>query len=1720
MSIGNLQPLQRYARPQFTSSSSDDVNAPFSYRDWLSSHQGLIPGQEFNQYNEYLVTWYKTKSLEATDFKLKLKLNYLTLLKRLQLFFTQEEAENWYNQVNLDNEKELLLAIPYFAKKLKDISLYYLQLRNNVKESKLKYNQTGTNSGLVQQLQKFLLTNYTKKTNTSISLPPSVWRNVPELSSIKNTIGLQISELYDAQDYFDQAPTIPLSSYYNTNNEELETFLKSKGLLLSDTEWIYKLGSYALSSSIVSLNDTVSAEVEKLNYQLSEKYLGQDKYTSFTLPFSSRIDQYEIDINQGNNFFYWPQGVYESVANSLPRYKETDINNFQLNSVATAGSSIELADTIFVKTARGLEGAWFRKQLYEYRTENIKSFFEGGDKTSLRFPFPGYGLSANDSDWTGYGLTYEPRFFFLSEQLKQSVENEYWSGDTSLTAINPLKINNTTLIKDGAYANRDYNKADQITVWSDPPTYTTTSISQGITEAWLYRFNKTDISVAPESDSIIVWPYEKINPGLDFPNYYSDNLTDVCLSESISSINFAYAVAGDALSSSDVIYKITNYKHTPDLAIECCWLSGTPTYYPESNLFFPYQENFQLLAKTGEYSNFIWNGVDNTDAEIVFKTIKHQPDCKFVTTLNTTYKESNLCDCKQVMFVPFGHPGSNYYDYNNFADFIIEGEFVPGITDLTQYTSTSAFAWYKTNSNIGFGDGRWFSGNNNTDNKFYLQKGKTYTYYRASIQTQDSDIVFLPDYVVRYKFPPQPVNNTQWMRGIKNSDGSWMSSDVPSNLTVSPGSLLIYKRASTLKYSLTGLTVDFVDISENRGSIWTNYDYVTLNNNKLVNIGLTYPSQTLVDNTTELQIPLPNDKIVQIIQWEVTNPESQKTYFKNTPVVTFVPTLTGIYSFAVTAMSAETFPPETTTSITTDGTTFYYTNTGIYIFTNIPSLTTTSELGLVPTLTSYNTPVPGYVINSPLKGWDYGINAYNPFAKAVNAGAKPFWAKTYTEKNQNTNFKGINAIGTPQRFLDQHNIITQPEFSDIVLEAGNALEYKRNYPVGLNWNQPTDLIITIDTNNWCALEFTTTNDSNISYFLENYQNKLIVTPTTSTSQIKIQNFVDNEPVEVFYNAVNSFVWNVSVEPTIPETVINSLTTEIGIKADQPWANLSNRFYPTVAAFPALNNLYSDTDIGGYLLPQNLGVSVFLNQNYTTTLDLTSSTLSTYFEDNEKYYKGRGLSLLDQNTPYNNLINNSSWLKEPTVTGPIAGTIKKSVFKKYQKFIPYQSVYETNPRSRIGMLTPVSRQTPWSKEEEPEWEDLQNKPQSPTGELNVKAWADSQILKQNNLQVDYWCTDIFGNQYALYKALSATTPHTRKFTNGEIWVRKNSQFAAPAVTSLKDVFDTFKGTNLFNELNNYGIKKIDIFFDTLLIQTSGAIIFEKLNYDFSNDNIFSLTDEGRYISLALPISSNLVREFNNTDFSSYNFALPGETWFFPEEKLVAQSICGLEQTKLTPELYLLDLNSLILRKVFPSTTDSTTINELTSLNLQSIDPPTLTYNSTTKEYLFSVLGKNSKNKNVLIEFKIKNLSQVYLEEVVIYEPPQEIPLLDPPYITENLRTNVYITNIEFLNALAYQINLQNGPGIFEPIDLPQWVSLSQSGLFTGTPPLQNKEYTAEFKVTNSVGSSYYSLTINVNYTEILTIYYLVTQGYPFDGYLVQEEHDVGDLNTGFIARIIE
>lgn len=1660
----NNQQYNTYAQPTSKTSVVLDSTVPLSFKEWYQVYTGIIPGQEYNQYNTYLTDWYANKQKETVDYNAQLRLTYLGLLKQLQLFFNEKEVEDWYNNVNFEDERELLIAIPYFARKLKNIAIYYLQLREEVKKSKIKYNQAGSNKGIIQHLQELLLLSFTKKREGDITLPQSIWTNVPELSAVKDTLSITIEELYDDHHYGDQSTTLPASAYYNLEDINLTTYLNSKNIPLSDADWIYKQGN-----TTVTVQDIVDSL--DLTRDVFLKYIAEEKFTDLqsttTSLLSTPTEIYNVFINTGSNFFYWPYGPYKPNISTTTRLEAIPLTSTKIETLATGGTDVTTADTIFVKTARGIEGAWLRFNEFNESLEQMSVYIEGNKQTTFKYPYPGYGLSADDIDWTGPSLQYNSEYQYLENNLKELVNQAYWNLDISLSGADPIQINNSSLIEAGAYPSERYNTADKIRVRTDLSEYTDPAAYGLPEEAWLYKMVKTDIPVGPE-DNLIVWPYERISNTEPFPPYFPSDISTVCEPVSLQNVNNPFATSSNNLSSADIIYKLAKYTDSEADAIECAWLSGQSFAY--SKYRGTSQSSLNIICRTGNNVYFIWEGEDFTDANNIFKTLKHQPDCTFVRTASS-YKDYNLCTCRATLFTPFGHPGLEYTDNNSLADFIIE-QVDDKFIDLTNwvdssgttYTSSSAFAFYKTNRIVGWGDGTWYTGNTSVANKFYLRQGHSYVYRRAADSTLQSPETF-PFYVTRY-----PYNNqkTQWISATKDTDGNWTSNDIAANMVLRPGDILLYKKTSTTSYNaLTSLSTSTPTTTAiNRGSIWTSYDYLTINKNSFgqpqtttisyPNAFYPYGAKTQPGVSAEYaQYPDVNYGNIVTANWKLIDPEETEYDFFNTLSFNFVPLAVGNYTVQLTAITAAQVDPTQTYTASTSG---------YYFFSNIPQITAVEQADTTITeiVSTYTREVPGFVINTPLFGWNYNTGLPN----SSTNGVKPFWAIG------NTSYKDVISWGASFRIVDDYNIVTQPLFSNLSIRTGNQVEYDRKLTRSIVWNQPINYKIEVNENIWNTIQIITTATSNFESILYNLTNQLITIPTTEVSPIQLTNVIDNQPVEVYYKGINPFTWSISAISVVSTSEFGTANLSLISTPLQPWDNLTNRYFPSYGVFPTLDKLYSVRDKGGYFTPNNLGFSTYLNKDFTALLSVSSDVLSSYFEDRTKRAGGRSFTKQDQPTPYTEVEDNNIWLKEPVTSGPIAGNLKKQITKKYQKFIPYQSTYETNPNVQLGLILPTSRQTPWGGKEDSVWTDEANKPQNFSGVVNVSAWSDTQILKQTGKILDNWVTDIFGNQYGLYKDVHGKSPYERRFIPGEIWVRKNTKFVSPAKDALSAVFDTYSALSLYNNLTGTGITKIDIFFDTLYIETSSAIILEDLDYDFDTGNISSITDNARFFSLAVPVSTNLIREIENSivDFSPINFAKPGDTWFLPEEKIVIVSTCyQLSSLGLYPELYKLDLVTRDFQKIFPSSQDATTLRPVLS-TYTTFDPPILSYDKTKNEFLLTVLAGGTD----IIEFTMLNIPNTSLQNITVYTPNNENSNL-PPAVTSSLSLTA-TTSVTF----NYIVSATNSPTSYQVTDSTTypWISANNTGTFTGTPTISGTFY-VPFTVSNSVGSTYYSLNITVS-----------------------------------------
>jgi hypothetical protein len=203
--------------------TGEDYNAPYSFQDWKVRNTNIPPGDLFNQYNAYLKNWYINRNVAnvvSTDY---VKQYYKTFLRTLGITARTNAEKQLFENVDINDPSSLQSVIVGYARRLKDITVYLANKRNDIYYSKLKNNLTGTSTSLERMFYSYLLNAFTRKTTPDgiittsfIVTSPDILDALPYLDTITQDFNIQIEEVYDTSNYFDRDPSVSISNYTAT----------------------------------------------------------------------------------------------------------------------------------------------------------------------------------------------------------------------------------------------------------------------------------------------------------------------------------------------------------------------------------------------------------------------------------------------------------------------------------------------------------------------------------------------------------------------------------------------------------------------------------------------------------------------------------------------------------------------------------------------------------------------------------------------------------------------------------------------------------------------------------------------------------------------------------------------------------------------------------------------------------------------------------------------------------------------------------------------------------------------------------------------------------------------------------------------------------------------------------------------------------------------------------------------------------------------------------------------------------------------------------------------------------------------------------------------------------------------------------------------------------------------------------------------------------------
>jgi hypothetical protein len=1530
------------------SNTIGDLNQPYSFMEWVFRNTGIIPGQDRKQYNSYLSNWYVSRNLKQAQEKQQVRDDYIAMLQQLSLVFRDDAEKSFAVDIDWTNELEVEQVIPFYSRKLKEIAIYIINKRDVVKRAKLKYNLAGAKISIEKLFYEYLLKAFTKKrfpgneylTNVA---EVSTLALIPELSAVAGSFQIQIDELYDSTSYFDKSPSVPISAYYNlTDTSTVDYLTGTIGIDTKDFEWLYETGVSKLCAdnplfwviddvlsqykngiplSALEVYDSVILN-DYNRIALAAKYLGESQYIISGGYYLPALQDTQFNLTQGNNWFYWTSGEYmheNDTTQSVLPIMLTATNLIQ--DGATAGVDYKSADVIFTRRGDTLSGAWLQSKSHKTISPIMSARLVKG-RTLFNFPYPGYGLSGEDLDWSGRSFdNLDVNFYYLDTNVQSEILKLYWSTSTDpVSVFNPLSIHNANLIDSGAIAGKVWGDADQITIRYDGiHDITPDSVYTGAQYyAWLYKMEKTDLPISIGSNNLY-WPFNRYTTTIT-TIAPSSQCIPICLSGINIGENMLGAVAGTNLSQADKIYKLNG---TSDLTkSQGAWLSGSPATSTTITLIScASQSGLTFYTACSSTPIFLWEG-NNTQADNILTHYNHQKDCDYnsekLISLYTNkieqadagvdYNQWKKCSCKSIYYSPLGHPGSKIDDYNRLCDMIytvrnplssFSFETWKDI-DNNLYNNSSEFGWYQLTGSqlepdVGWGSGRWLTTNGEN---FILSSGMLYMYVRSNLNRES--VTDSPYFVAKYNYNN---NNQQWVGMYYDTNLSkWLSTNESSNIVLLPGDTYFYDHATTNSYSVTG-------------------------------------SRTII--TEKIVYQLPDFSRGAMTSNIVTSGYNTITMYISTPLYANTGSATTgnfITGWIVTPVE---YPDYTEgTPLTVSGS-----------FTNMTQWELSSTVSAVYTQEYFDVPISlesiNFMINVPLSGWNYTTNMYD----GSSYGARPFWAQGTDDGTvRDTKCKGIDIWGGNANIVDYYNIQTQPILSNIVLDVDTYIDYNRVNNTPLVWKQPLEFTNETIEKKWCNLVFNTNETSNLSANLYNNIRELVAFGTDDVSKIEL-NLVENEPLVINYYAMNPFTWTQTLTNTtlgVPPTGGNWSPIISGdlITPTAPYANLTNRHFPTIASVPYVGNLFSMNDSGGYYIPQMLGVTTFLSKHRTQILDTknvldsdpTKRGLTRIFQDPVNYTSDYGLTNTMQVTPISTLMVNSDWMKAAITDWEKAGMIVNA--RQHQEFMPYQTEYESKGSNSNGVHRQGDGYDPWYTNTDNVWENTVDWPANWRKQYDIQGWYNQSMPA--NYQAYKWKTDVFSNQYTLLKDIRSKSIYDKRNEPGFIWTRDLANIIRPATESMKEVYDNFIALDsTTSSLLSTSILDFEIWFDMLMIRVPNILLFAKIQFDYDNNRIYSIADNIHRIYLC------------NGKF--------GDTWFHEEDKYV--TICTLLSSSINnsiyyyPKLYELDLETNIMKIAYNgnNVTDYTT---LTSLSLSSVEDPVFTYNIETKVYNIAFIGHST------------------------------------------------------------------------------------------------------------------------------------------------------------------
>lgn len=251
-----------------------DLNSPFSFLEFLNF--GDILTKEINElglYQQYLKNWESVTNISLTSINSDIREQFITFLSEVKLKFSTKEERRYFDNIDLNDNEQLTIAVPFFTSKIKEISLYFARKRDEVTKN-LGYIKTKGSTRGVDTFIKDQLTDL----YSGDDIPPEL--TIPEnIGEFLKNIEIETEREYDTfNDYYDLDPDKSPTFYDTISGNRFDYFTSNTNVISAD----YFIDTEKTINNIINEQGITLSEIPGLLVTYDTTDISTLDRTSFT----------------------------------------------------------------------------------------------------------------------------------------------------------------------------------------------------------------------------------------------------------------------------------------------------------------------------------------------------------------------------------------------------------------------------------------------------------------------------------------------------------------------------------------------------------------------------------------------------------------------------------------------------------------------------------------------------------------------------------------------------------------------------------------------------------------------------------------------------------------------------------------------------------------------------------------------------------------------------------------------------------------------------------------------------------------------------------------------------------------------------------------------------------------------------------------------------------------------------------------------------------------------------------------------------------------------------------------------------------------------------------------------------------------------------------------------------------------------------------------------